>query len=116
MQQLLSDLVDTNYFYLFDVASFVTAKSLNMAIPGGPKFEPLFRDMDTRDEVRCAVVALWMPCGTGAWEGCWGVRRGGWSYFLQHRRTSSPSVGSSFHTSRTGTGSTTSTRPRPRSD
>ena len=21
-----------------------------MAIPGGPKFEPLFRDMDTRDE------------------------------------------------------------------
>jgi pre-mRNA-processing factor 8 len=28
----------------------VTAKSLNMAIPGGPKFEPMFRDMDTRDE------------------------------------------------------------------
>ena len=21
-----------------------------MAIPGGPKFEPLYRDMDTRDE------------------------------------------------------------------
>lgn len=51
LPQLLSDLVDRNYFYLFDVASFVTAKSLNMAIPGGPKFEPLFRDMDTRDEV-----------------------------------------------------------------
>ena len=48
--QLLSDFVDRNYFYLFDAASFVTAKSLNMAIPGGPKFEPLFRDMDTRDE------------------------------------------------------------------
>ncbi|PNH07205.1 Pre-mRNA-splicing factor 8 [Tetrabaena socialis] len=30
--------------------AFVTAKSLNMCIPGGPKFEPLFRDMDTRDE------------------------------------------------------------------
>lgn len=28
----------------------MTAKSLNMCIPGGPKFEPLFRDMDTRDE------------------------------------------------------------------
>ena len=48
--QLLSDLTDKNYFYLFDVNSFITAKSLNMCIPGGPKFEPLFRDMDTRDE------------------------------------------------------------------
>ena len=48
--QLLSDLTDQNYFYLFNRNSFITAKSLNMAIPGGPKFEPLFRDMDTRDE------------------------------------------------------------------
>ncbi|CAG9461905.1 unnamed protein product [Pedinophyceae sp. YPF-701] len=48
--QLLSDLTDMNYFYLFDFDSFVTAKSLSMAIPGGPKYEPLFRDMDTRDE------------------------------------------------------------------
>jgi len=48
--QLLSDLSDENYFYLFDKASFFTAKALNMAIPGGPKFEPLFRDMDTADE------------------------------------------------------------------
>ncbi len=23
---------------------------MNLCIPGGPKFEPLFRDMDTRDE------------------------------------------------------------------
>lgn len=23
-------------------------QSLNMCIPGGPKFEPMFRDMDTR--------------------------------------------------------------------
>lgn len=66
--QLLSDLTDKNYFYLcvntqkkkkernflakeeilnrFDNASFFTAKALNMAIPGGPKFEPLFRDID----------------------------------------------------------------------
>ena len=48
--QLLSDLTDANYFYLFNTNAFITAKSLNMAIPGGPKFEPLFRDMDTRDE------------------------------------------------------------------
>ena len=48
--QLLSDLTDQNYFYLFNTNAFITAKSLNMAIPGGPKFEPLFRDMDTRDE------------------------------------------------------------------
>ena len=48
--QLLSDFADRNYFYLFDAASFVTAKSLNMAIPGGPKFEPMFRDADARDE------------------------------------------------------------------
>merc|ERR1719482_759391 len=38
--QLLSDLVDKNYFYLFEKKAFYTAKALNMAIPGGPKFEP----------------------------------------------------------------------------
>jgi pre-mRNA-processing factor 8 len=27
-----------------------TAKALNMAIPGGPKFEPLYRDMGTIDD------------------------------------------------------------------
>ena len=48
--QLLSDLCDKNYFYLFDVDSFVTAKSLNMAIPGGPKFEPLHRDLEQEDD------------------------------------------------------------------
>lgn len=48
--QLLSDLNDKNYFHLFDVNSFITAKSLNLAIPGGPKFEPLYRDLDTADE------------------------------------------------------------------
>eukprot|EP00045_Choanoeca_perplexa_P015123 m.183370 g.183370 ORF g.183370 m.183370 type:complete len:2331 (+) comp16894_c0_seq1:103-7095(+) len=48
--QLLSDLTDNNYFYLFDLKSFFTAKALNVAIPGGPKFEPLFRDVDQADE------------------------------------------------------------------
>jgi len=48
--RLLSDLTDHNYFYLFDTKSFFTAKALNMAIPGGPKFEPLYRDIDDADE------------------------------------------------------------------
>jgi pre-mRNA-processing factor 8 len=43
--QLLSDLLDRNYYYLFDKKSFFTAKALNLAIPGGPKFEPMFRDV-----------------------------------------------------------------------
>lgn len=48
--QLLSDLVDKNYFYLFDKKSFFTSKALSMAIPGGPKFEPLYRDLQQDDE------------------------------------------------------------------
>ena len=48
--QLLTDLVDDNYFYLFDLKAFFTAKALNVAIPGGPKFEPLVRDVNVHDE------------------------------------------------------------------
>jgi pre-mRNA-processing factor 8 len=49
--QLMSDLTDKNYQYLFDKKSFYTAKALNLAIPGGPKFEPLYRDaFDDGDE------------------------------------------------------------------
>ena len=48
--QLVTDVVDRNYFYLFDKQSFFTAKALNMAIPGGPKFEPMYRDELTADE------------------------------------------------------------------
>lgn len=47
--QLLSDLIDPNYYYLFDNPSFFTSKALNMAIPGGPKFEPLFNDNQDED-------------------------------------------------------------------
>src|SRR3984957_13018159 len=47
---LLSDHTDINASHLFDKSSFFTAKALNMAIPGGPKFEPLYRDMDNYDE------------------------------------------------------------------
>eukprot|EP01124_Arcella_intermedia_P026086 TRINITY_DN4820_c0_g2_i1.p1 TRINITY_DN4820_c0_g2~~TRINITY_DN4820_c0_g2_i1.p1 ORF type:complete len:2327 (+),score=466.67 TRINITY_DN4820_c0_g2_i1:202-7182(+) len=48
--QLLSDLTDRNYFYLFEDKSFFTAKALNVALPGGPKFEPLHRDIDDDNE------------------------------------------------------------------
>ena len=47
---LLSDRPDNNASYLVDKKLFFTAKVLNMAIPGGPKFELLYRDMDTFDE------------------------------------------------------------------
>jgi len=49
---LLSDQPDDNASYLVDKNAFFTAKALNMAIPGGPKFEPLilYRDMDAFDE------------------------------------------------------------------
>jgi pre-mRNA-processing factor 8 len=46
---LLSDQPDRSGTYLFDKKSF-TAKALNMAIAGGPKLEPLYRDMDTFDQ------------------------------------------------------------------
>jgi len=48
--QLLSDLVDKNYFHMFELNSFQTAKALNVAIPGGPRFEPLYKDVDPNDE------------------------------------------------------------------
>ncbi|KAK1147481.1 pre-mRNA-splicing factor 8 [Aspergillus melleus] len=48
--QLLSDTVDQNYFHMFDLNSFFTAKALNVAIPGGPRFEPLYKDIDPNDE------------------------------------------------------------------
>ena len=47
---LFSDHTDSNASYLFNKKSLFSAKAFNMAIPGGPKFEPLYRDMDTFDE------------------------------------------------------------------
>lgn len=49
-RQLLSDLIDPNYFYLFDTQSFFNAKALNVVIPGGPKFEPLHKDLLNIDD------------------------------------------------------------------
>lgn len=39
--QLLSDIIDPNYYYLFDKHAFYTTKALNVVLPGGPKFEPM---------------------------------------------------------------------------
>ncbi|KAF5022140.1 hypothetical protein F66182_5813, partial [Fusarium sp. NRRL 66182] len=47
---LVSEVVDKNYFYLFDLKSLLTAKALNVALPGGPRFEPLYKDIDPNDE------------------------------------------------------------------
>jgi hypothetical protein len=42
---------DANYWHLFNLDHFLTSKALNIAIPGGPKFEPLYRDvLDKEDE------------------------------------------------------------------
>ncbi|KAI0127853.1 pre-mRNA-splicing factor spp42 [Xylariales sp. AK1849] len=47
---LLSENFDKNYFFLFEMKSFLTAKALNVALPGGPRFEPLYKDIDPNDE------------------------------------------------------------------
>ena len=44
------DQLDPNYFYLFDRESLMTAKALNIALRGGPKFEPLYKDENPEDE------------------------------------------------------------------
>lgn len=47
---LISDVVDKNYFYLFDLKSLLSAKALNVALPGGPRFEPLYKDINPNEE------------------------------------------------------------------
>lgn len=47
---LLSDITDDNYFYMFNLKSFYSAKALNIAVPGGPKFEPLVKEISQADE------------------------------------------------------------------
>ena len=41
---------DDNVRYLFDLPQFLTAKALNVAIPGGPRFEPLYRDVEDDED------------------------------------------------------------------
>ncbi|KLU89162.1 pre-mRNA-processing-splicing factor 8 [Magnaporthiopsis poae ATCC 64411] len=47
---LFTDVTDPNYFHLFERKAFFTAKALNVALPGGPRFEPLYKDIDPNDE------------------------------------------------------------------
>jgi pre-mRNA-processing factor 8 len=47
---LVSTQKDKNYWHLFNIDHFLTAKALNVAIPGGPKFEPLYRDVLDKEE------------------------------------------------------------------
>ncbi|CAN6636566.1 pre-mRNA-splicing factor 8 [Trichomonascus vanleenenianus] len=47
---LLLEHNDSNTKYMFDKDAFFTAKALNMAIPGGPKFEPLYKNADEEDD------------------------------------------------------------------
>lgn len=49
-EPLLNSQTDTNHRYLFDLPHFLTAKALNVAIPGGPRFEPLFRDVEQDED------------------------------------------------------------------
>lgn len=42
--QLLQNSNDSNSLYLFDNSSFFIAKGLNVTVPGGPKFEPLYKE------------------------------------------------------------------------
>ena len=49
-EPLLNPHGDQNHRYLFDTPYFLTAKALNVAIPGGPKFEPLYRDLDEDED------------------------------------------------------------------
>lgn len=46
---LRNEIIDNNYYYLFDKKSFFTSKALNNTIPGGPKFEPLYPYEDDED-------------------------------------------------------------------
>lgn len=46
---LKDEVTDDNYYYLFDKKSFFTSKALNTAIPGGPKFEPLYPKEEEED-------------------------------------------------------------------
>lgn len=50
-QPLLPHVTDANYYYLFNKEAFFTAKSLNVVVPGGPKYEPLYKDKINNKDV-----------------------------------------------------------------
>lgn len=47
---LVGGYIDRNQLYLFDLQSLLTSKALNQVIPGGPRFEPLYKDFDPNNE------------------------------------------------------------------
>ncbi|EAY02411.1 pre-mRNA processing 8 protein homolog PRP8 [Trichomonas vaginalis G3] len=47
---LVDQYEDPNSKYLIDLPSLFTSKALNEVIPGGPRFEPLFTDVDPNQE------------------------------------------------------------------
>lgn len=49
-KQLVGDFKDPNELFLFDLPSLFTSKALNETIPGGPRYEPLYRDSDPNEE------------------------------------------------------------------
>ncbi|KAH0793339.1 pre-mRNA-processing-splicing factor 8A [Histomonas meleagridis] len=49
-KQLTGDYHDPNSLFLFDLPALFTSKALNETIPGGPRYEPLFRDSDPNEE------------------------------------------------------------------
>ena len=47
---LAGEVEDSNYFYLFDTDTFLTGKALGVAIPGAPRFQPLYHDAHDEEE------------------------------------------------------------------
>jgi len=43
-KEISVEIYDLNYYYLFNLESFLLAKTLNLVLPGGPRFEPLLND------------------------------------------------------------------------
>ena len=49
-RQLVGDFTDPNSKFLFDIPALFTSKALNETIPGGPRYEPLYRDNNVNEE------------------------------------------------------------------
>ena len=65
---LMSSAINQNTAYLFDKKSLMTAKALNNAIPGGPKFEPLYpveEDEDLNEFNSLDRIIFRVPIRTG---------------------------------------------------
>lgn len=45
-----NEVVDKNYYFLFDRNTFFSSKALSLSVKGGPKFEPLYPNDELNDE------------------------------------------------------------------